>query len=321
MVKSRWNVGLCLGLLGLLSAPSSALACTALARTFVSSLPVSGSQGVPLDVAPVVRGHWEPDSLVWEAEDGARVPFDLISGPQQQFVGRIAELVPREPLRPNARYFIRARLFGMQESIVFTTGDAMAEAVTDFPPQVAVSVLDGIRSSCVSGDSMICASVGQTASLLEVLATDGTLLLRDVIEGDVFTYVTAPGCVRLSARSASGKLSAPRVLCDDQLPTRPVRDETLGFHECRDGEFRLRDGGGPDDTSDAATSAINASADAAAASSDVSARDARSESDTSMDARASADCGIARAQSSRSSFSALAALALALNRRRTQRKR
>jgi hypothetical protein len=321
-----WKLGLCFGLLCLLHAPSSALACTWLAKTFTSSLPANGAQGVPIDVAPVIRGSWEPESVVWEAEDGTRVPFDLVSGPSQQFVGRIAELVPRETLRPMARYFIRANVLlgSMPESIEFTTGDASADEVPKQPPQVAVSVLNGIDSSCVSGDSVVCASVGQTTALLEVLGVDGTLLLRDVIDGNVFTYVTAPGCVRISARSASGELSAPRELCDAALATRPVRDELLGFHECRDGEFRPRDGSRTSGGDDASVTATSTSQQAATGAGDVVGADAGAEAATDADAPANvAHCALAAGDGggrARTSLLALAVAAGGLWSRRRERR-
>src|SRR5688572_23355360 len=115
--------------------PRTAAACSWLGNPIKSSLPANGSEGVPIDVAPIIRGYWEAETLIWETEAGAAVPFDLVSGASASFTeGQTAELVPRELLLPNTTYVIRASFqhaapanLASQERVVFTTGDAAAE--------------------------------------------------------------------------------------------------------------------------------------------------------------------------------------------------
>jgi len=224
--------------------PAPASACSWLAEAIKSSLPTSGASDVPIDVAPIIRGHGDPNSLRWETRAGEPVPFDVKLGPSADFTEETtAELVPRGPLRPNTAYVIHARLASEfrseegEERLEFTTGVGTADADFSRPPALAATVLKTAPSQCTSHTTAGCIFAGDGQHLLEILDARGNALVRDVVAGDVLTYVTEPSCIRVSTRSASGRLSAATQLCGAELELGRANDELDGTHPCRGGGF------------------------------------------------------------------------------------
>lgn len=233
-----------ISLAGLMTAalPGSASACSWLGQAIKSSLPASGASDVPIDVAPIIRGHGDPNVLRWETQEGEPIEFDVKVGPSADFTeGTAAELVPRGVLRPNTTYVIRAPAseFGSEEQrVVFTTGVATADAELSTVPSLAATVLKRGPSQCTSHNTASCISAGEQHILLEILDASGNELVRDVVAGDVLTSATDPHCIRASIRSASGRLSAATELCGEELRIRRAGDELDGTHPCRGGGFQ-----------------------------------------------------------------------------------
>jgi hypothetical protein len=232
-------------------APRSAHACSFFGKAILSSLPETGAVDVPTDIAPIIRGYWDPTSLEWESEAGTPVEFDLRSSPGIRAPeGRVAEFVPRAPLQPNTRYVIRAFMMGDGnlepniERLEFTTGEDVASDDPLVQPSIAPTILTGYESGCISAAAIGCIAVGDTALLLEIDDPSGKLLARDVVTGDVTAHITKnPGCVRAFRRSASGKLSEATEICGQALSTRPIRRDDLDFLTCTFGRPRASDAG------------------------------------------------------------------------------
>lgn len=238
------NVVFLVSMAGLMTAavPAPATACSWLAEAIKSSLPASGASDVPIDVAPIIRGHGDPTLLRWETQAGEPVEFDVRVGQSASFTeGTTAELVPRAQLRPNTAYVVHARLtpdYGSEEErLEFTTGVATADAGLSAAPSLAATVLNTEPGMCTSDNTASCIFGGHTQLLLEVLDADGKELVRDVVAGDVLTYVTDPHCIRVSTRSASGRVSAATELCGAELKIGRARNELDGTHPCRGGGF------------------------------------------------------------------------------------
>jgi hypothetical protein len=255
--------------------PAHAHACSWLARAISSSLPASGAVDVPLDVAPVIRGHGQPGALVWETLDGIKVEFDWVDlGRSASFTeGNALELVPRTHLQPHATYVIRARLDGagaLEERITFTTGQTVADNGALARPSLAASVLTIAPSMCTSATEISCIAAGEAPVLLEISDAMGNSLVGDVVTGDLFTYISGPSCIRISTRSASGQLSEATELCGSALPIRAARSGELdGTHPCERGAFQPNEQGTATDTSGVVAGPSSADADANESAADV----------------------------------------------------
>jgi hypothetical protein len=221
-------------------------ACSWAGVAIASSLPEAGATDVPTDIAPIIRGYWQRDSVVWETLDGDPVAFDLISGPSAAFThGEAAELTPRAPLEPHTRYLIRAKSPhvepGPDERLEFTTGAHATKPRRLSAPLLEATVITEAANGCAPGSVVSCISTGVAMSLIEVRGTDGTLLIRDVIAGDHGVWpIERPGCVRPFTRDAAAwqrceladvarwtepdpRISlATSVLTDDACEARPI---------------------------------------------------------------------------------------------------
>jgi hypothetical protein len=228
--------------LGMLLAflPRTAHACSWPGSAITSSLPHPGDVEVATDVAPIIRGYWEKNSVKWEAEDGTPVEFDLTSHAGVSMMeGEVAELVPRTPLQPNTRYVIRALPMGGgnldpdTERLEFKTGSEPASTERLMPPSLELKVLTGFVSGCISAAAIGCMNAGDSSILVEIDDPNGHLLMRDVVTGDVAAHIPkAAGCGRAWTRSASGRLSDVTELCGSARSTRTFRMGDLDGFGC-----------------------------------------------------------------------------------------
>jgi hypothetical protein len=224
---------------------SRAHACSWVGSAIASSLPEAGASDVPTDVAPIIRGYWQRETVVWETLEGDPVEFDLVSGPSARFMhGEAAELRPRAALAPLTRYVIRAKsLFvepGSEDRVEFMTGAQAAPVRALAAPVLEATFLTQAGNGCAPGSFVSCISTGVSMSLIEVRSAHGKVLIRDVIAGDHGVWpIERPGCVRAQTRDAAGRLSVASELCEPELASRPARQGEAGWMPlCEHGELR-----------------------------------------------------------------------------------
>lgn len=236
-------------LVGASICPAPAHACQCLATAIYRSNPVDGTDNVPLNKALLVEGVFVEDSVTLENAAGEAVAFTLNAGPTPSCAGTWAELVPKQPLAPHAKYTIRVRPIypdpgydAGPPSLSFTTGADMLETqVLETPKGNASVVLGGPNwGGCASTNAMACVSV-EPRQNIEMLALAGErVLLRWLLPEEAeltFGFEVAPDCVELRRRDSTGNRSAPLKICGKALGTRAYRDsDTKDFGIiCRDG--------------------------------------------------------------------------------------
>lgn len=247
--------------------PARALACECLPDPIYHAQPKAGATGVPLDIAPVIEGPFDPTSIRFEDERGAELTFALNLGPRNGCLGGWAELLPSQPLAANTRYTIRvAALYpgGLTAeqriaAVSFTTGSEQLADETLLPPRLsAASVLRGARDC--GGLPTTFACIGgleeEAPRDLELIALRGDEVLLRVTSliRDDGTYGIAepPDCIELRRRAADGRRSEPSRICGAALLTRDYRkgeSETEGWVACHAGI--LGDPAAYDESSDA----------------------------------------------------------------------
>jgi hypothetical protein len=223
------------------SAPARVHACSCDARPIARSEPGDGAIGVTVDIAPILGGWFDPQTVAFEHEDGTPVAFDLRTGVGLDLCDRLTgELVPATALAANSRYLIRASApeqgEGGSTEVSFTTG---AERVAESPlsaPSVAVSFVRGnlIVDSCTS-DVRGCLTV-TGADHAELRLTRGGreqnwTFVRGTVE--LNTLTEAPECIEVRARDAAGRRSAVTALCGGDVSIRETRESDYEGYELR----------------------------------------------------------------------------------------
>jgi hypothetical protein len=223
------------------SAPARVHACSCEARAIARSEPDDGAIGVPVDIAPILGGWFDPQTVTFEHEDGSPVAFDLRTGVGLDLCDRLTgELVPATALAANSRYLIRASTPEPEEGgsteISFTTGE---EQVVQSPlpaPSVAVSFVRGnlIMDSCTS-DVRGCLTVTGADHAELRLTRDGREQNWTFVRGTVElnTLAEAPECIEVRARDAAGRRSAVTTLCGDDVSIRDTRESDYEGYELR----------------------------------------------------------------------------------------
>lgn len=221
--------------------PAPAHACSCLAQVLSQTGdPADGATDVPLNKAPIIVGMFVPDSVVLEDEAGQSVAFTLNAGPTSGPCGpnNWADLIPKQPLQPNTKYTIRVEplpSIGRQtlpNTVTFTTGADMLDDEQVTTPVGRASTLLHVRDGfdCGPSNAMTCTDVSPRKNI-EVIARRGSrVLMRTVypsLDEGMFGFDETPDCIEFRHRSATGKRSAPLILCGDALPTREFRDSDL----------------------------------------------------------------------------------------------
>lgn len=233
--------------------PEQVLACECSPAPLYSTIPKSGSVDVPLDIAPVLEGPFDPSSLSFNDEAGAAVEFTLALGPQVGCLGGWAEVLPKQRLAPHMRYTIKVNALYADSvssdqhvaSLSFTTGESeLPDEPLDRPHLSAASVMRG-APDC-GGVPTIMACLGRVKpaepSRVELLMRRGDeILMRTThfIQSDsAFGLKNVPDCIELRRRAVDGRRSEPATICGDALPVSDFtpRDENAnGWVTCRDG--------------------------------------------------------------------------------------
>lgn len=249
----------CLALAMLGALPSRSRACTCVPDAILASEPADGARDVPIDVAPIIEGPFEPDSVTLAEEDGAAVVFELNTSPgTTSCTGGNAELRLAADLEPDTTYVLRAEnADGDTTTVRFSTGSKRVPERELDAPEVRATFIEGnlIRDSC-SLEIFGCVAAPGTPQV-EVIGTRGDDVLFRAFTG-VDLYIDhlehAPDCIEVRERDAAGRRSEPTTLCGDDLPFRPARasdfpDTAL---DCHGGMI------GPGDGADAGTQEADA---------------------------------------------------------------
>jgi hypothetical protein len=253
------GLGIALALWAVPAQRASACSCAALA--IGRATPADGSTHVPIDVAPLIEGYFDPTTVTWEKADGTPVEFELSHGlGHQGCQGSVGELVAKAPLEPNTTYVIRANgLDTVGYDTVFVTGDATVPKVALRAPEIMASFIEGnlIGSSCF-GELRGCAHIDAEGDFELVLRDErDEVLVRTLMKGKTDTeietlYEKPPTCVEVRQRDAAGRHSAVSRLCRDELVVRAARATDFTDYElnCKHGVIGVPDGH-PDDSTPA----------------------------------------------------------------------
>jgi hypothetical protein len=246
----------------------SACQCAQLAAIQLSE-PRANSTGVPLDIAPIIEGMFDPATVAFERADGTPVPFELRTLRSLNFCADQAELLPTNPLQPNTSYVIRAEHRHAADApteVRIETGTSRLPAEALSEPEVTASlvILAGEWIGCgleVPNDTAGCISVeGARAEVIIPLA-NGTSIRSFVTGATYLNPFGSPlqGCLEVRARDAAGRRSEPKRVCADQLS---IRHQRAGSGlECVDGVFIGSFDEGSIDTTPAMTSIPSSTAE------------------------------------------------------------
>lgn len=238
-------------------------ACSCLDGVIVRADPEDGADAVPLNIAPVLRGYVDLDSISLEDEHGAKIAVDVDAGPAGSCNSVVVTLRPKRELAANTRYTIHAEPSSALEgytpqgrrAITFTTSGALLPDPELAPPQGAAEVVSGTPEAfCFSGRNSVCIAALDPVQL-EVRVFSGTelLMLEHTLSTEYpYTFEKKPDCIELRRRSRTGRRSEPLRFCGDALPTRawPKTDDgdagSGDVLECRGGRLVVAERADPD---------------------------------------------------------------------------
>ena len=242
--------------------PVRVWACTCATKPISHSQPANDSTDVPMDIAPMLEGPFDPTTIGFADERGVELEFELVQGPRVGCLGAWAELLPKQPLRANTRYTIRVGALdpvGLPAServdmLTFTTGAAPTPDEEIAPPQLtAASVLRGAPVCGGRPENVTCiAGLEQPDPAdLELIARRGDEILLRISSfiGEGGNYITeeAPDCIELRRRAPNGRRSEPVRICGEELLVRDYREGDLDENDwvtCEEGVLREPDESG-----------------------------------------------------------------------------
>lgn len=182
-----------------------------------ATFPTEGATGVPTNAVLVIAGpELTVHSIVLRDSELQAVPFTLNS------VERGFDVVPNEPLAPNASY-----TFGVEGSLLvsFTTAAGPASAPeTVAAPDVQLRQLTYEAGTCGQLATTCAKAAAVPDVYVEVRSAFGFMTASLSGEGGLYLpYGQAlEGCVTAQARHVTGLRSAAIQICSDDIPTRSV---------------------------------------------------------------------------------------------------
>lgn len=227
---------------------ASARACECVATPIYRSDPVEGATDVALNQALMIEGVFAPASVKLLDDRGQAVPFELNAGPWPGCPGTSADVLPREPLKPNASYVLRVEAL-LPEAVAegakelhFTTGTRSLPDETLAPPRIRASVLrDAPVAMCGIGQTTFACIGPEAQDGVELIMRRGEqILLRTttLVQADgLYSLTDVPDCIELRRRARTGKRSAPVSVCGEALEVRAwtKADSPGGSPACHDG--------------------------------------------------------------------------------------
>jgi hypothetical protein len=244
---ARFFVALCAFATSTIALPRTTHACSCAPNVSLVS-PFDGAQAVPLDIAPLLRGHFDESSLQWKAADGTDVPFAARTGstPGACF-GAITELIPSQPLAAATSYVLRVEpRNGASEparEFRFTTGAANVPQAVLPDPTLTITLVRGraVYDSCVE---LVhgCFAVGPHDTELTFLGAGDQLLSWMLVQAEaVIERGAHPDtvCVEARTRDRAGRRSAAVRRCGAELGLRADRISDYDNYRlrCRDGRI------------------------------------------------------------------------------------
>jgi hypothetical protein len=234
------------GIAGLAAlAPARAHACSCAPEPILSSRPVDGATAVPIDIAPLIVGPFDPDTVTFEREDGTPVAFELRVGKAEDLCsGSNGELVPSAALEPDTVYVIRAERFDeemLASTVRIRTGQELVPELPLQAPRVEASFIRGnpILDSC-GGEVRGCLALAGAEHFELTVKQAEQELVRTFVSGSaaqIYSLLVEPDCIEVRARDLAGRRSAATILCGDELHVRDGRrsDFTDEGLRCQDG--------------------------------------------------------------------------------------
>jgi MYXO-CTERM domain-containing protein len=235
-MRPRWLALSFAASLVALSGDDAAEACTTTDDIYLVE-PKSGAVGVPTNVEVwLVGGVGSPaQSLTLEGDDGVRVPYTVRPLPEGSWRMGASLLRPDAPLRPRARYTLKAQRVALPEAIrawTFVTGDGPAAGTPEAIRVDATQAVDNARRSSCGYSSSACVGLSYRGAVDVVLRRrcDGRqidhYLVATTEHGLHLPYdgwlVREPICAELRARRADGALGPAARFCTDPAATAVV---------------------------------------------------------------------------------------------------
>jgi hypothetical protein len=208
------------------SAPARVHACSCIGFGIIRSTPLHDATDVPIDVAPVISGSFDPDELSFERADGTPVDFEVRAGHggNEPCVVVSAELVPAQVLDIETQYVIRTQSVAFEayppHAVRFTTGSDRVPEVALEAPAVAAAFANyggscGTITGCIRIDG-----AEQTEVVLHAEGAEPVLLFANGAEQQLRGFFELPACIEVRARDAAGRRSEATMLCSDGIATR-----------------------------------------------------------------------------------------------------
>ena len=238
-------------LAALAAAPRTTHACSCASRVQLRTTtgqPEGGVEDVPRNVAPILTGNFDADSVEWTTEAGVPVAFTSRRGLQFAACGGyLMELVPTLPLAAATTYVVRvgtrSRAEGESTEFRFTTGANEAPERALPEPSLTATIVSGraVYDSCVS-EVHGCIAVGEHETEVTFLDEAGAVLNWTITSGQsVMERGASPGtaCIEARTRDVAGRRSAPLRRCGSELGQREALRSDYDDYRLRCSEGRI----------------------------------------------------------------------------------